>query len=132
MPTDIATRAMVVALMAPTGGAKTTVEIHALTGLPIQTIRNIYARAIRRGFEPNERPVRLINAWLEDTPRPTNRLQETGHLVITKAMMDSHGSGRATANVVNKPPEIAGIVKNQPTTRKDSTSPVSDWVDEEE
>ncbi|KAJ0128361.1 Uncharacterized protein HZ326_28544 [Fusarium oxysporum f. sp. albedinis] len=68
MPTDIAPRALVVTLKALSGGGKTTAEIHDLTGISIRTINQIYARAIR-GFEPNERQLRLVNKWLEDAPR---------------------------------------------------------------
>ena len=55
--TDIATRALVVTLKAPNGGAKTTAQIHLITGLPERTINQIYSRAIDRGFEPNESPL---------------------------------------------------------------------------
>jgi hypothetical protein len=62
MPTDIATRALVVTLKAPTGAAKTTAEIKEITGIPYRIINAIYACAIRQGFEPNERLLRLQDA----------------------------------------------------------------------
>ncbi|KAH7207872.1 uncharacterized protein BKA55DRAFT_698258 [Fusarium redolens] len=132
MQTDIATRAMVVTLMAPGGGAKTTSEIHTLTGLPIRTIRKIYARAIRRGFEPNQRPIRLIDAWLEDAPRPLQRVKYTGDLIVSKEMIEFFGSGETAANITGERMDIGTIVKTQSTTKQDSTSTESDWEDEEE
>ncbi|KAF4450169.1 hypothetical protein F53441_6687 [Fusarium austroafricanum] len=133
MQTDIATRAMVVALMAPSGGAKTTIEIHAITGLPVQTIRNIYAEAIRRGFEPNQRPLRLINAMVEDTTRHLECVRKTGDLIVAKAMIDfGLGSGSTTANIASEPTDIGILFKDQNATREESTSKESDWEDEEE
>ncbi|KAF9779401.1 hypothetical protein IL306_001773 [Fusarium sp. DS 682] len=115
MPTDIATRAMVVTLMAPAGGAKTTIEIHALTG-----------------FEPNQRPLRLIDAWLEDAPRPLKRVKETGDLAVSKEMIAFFTSGETAVNIASERMDNGTIRKTQPTTRQDSTSTESDWEDEEE
>lgn len=56
--TDIATRALVVALKAPCGG-KTSAEIAALTGLSPRTVNSIYARAVERGFDPHQLPLTL-------------------------------------------------------------------------
>ncbi|KAF4457218.1 hypothetical protein F53441_782 [Fusarium austroafricanum] len=88
MPTDIATRALVVTLRAPSGAAKTTAEIHALTGISVLTINDIYARAIRRVFEPNKYiPYALSALWLEDVPRsgrPSKRMEENQDLIIIK------------------------------------------------
>ena len=70
MPTDIATRALIVTLKAPTGAAKTSIEISSITGIPIRTIDSIYARAIKRGFEPNQHPLSLHNELLQ-APWPT-------------------------------------------------------------
>ncbi|KAK2937718.1 hypothetical protein FoTM2_000936 [Fusarium oxysporum f. sp. vasinfectum] len=85
--TDIATRALVVTLKAPHGGAKTTPQIHLLTGIPERTINKIYSRAIERGFEPNECPLKLIDAWLEDgsrSGRPSKQTDENRSLIIAK------------------------------------------------
>ncbi|RKK19273.1 hypothetical protein BFJ66_g17761 [Fusarium oxysporum f. sp. cepae] len=105
MPTDIATRALVVTLKAPSGGAKTTAEISALTGLAVRTINSIYARAIHRGFEPNETPLRLINEWLEDAPRsgrPTKRTEETKDLIIAKVSRDRYGREKSAADIAGE------------------------------
>ena len=50
--TDIATRALIVALKSPFGG-KLTNKIYKKTGVKKRTINDIYARAIQRGFDPN-------------------------------------------------------------------------------
>ncbi|RYO14580.1 hypothetical protein AA0113_g12489 [Alternaria arborescens] len=63
---DIATRALVVAYKAD---GKTNLEIMGLTGIEKRTINRIYARAIERGFDPSERPLVLLNKYLEDAPR---------------------------------------------------------------
>ncbi|RKK06469.1 hypothetical protein BFJ65_g18666 [Fusarium oxysporum f. sp. cepae] len=100
--TDIATRALVVTLKAPNGGAKTTAQIHLITGLPERTINQIYSRAIDRGFEPNESPLRLINAWLEDAPRsgrPPKRTDENRDLIIAKVSTDRFGREKTLADI---------------------------------
>jgi transposase len=105
MPTDIATRALVVTLKAPAGAAKTTVEIHQITGLSTRTINEIYARAIRRGFEPNERPFRLSDKYLEDAPRsgrPRKRTEETSDLVISKVSRDRFGREKTAADIAGE------------------------------
>ncbi|RKK06683.1 hypothetical protein BFJ69_g17145 [Fusarium oxysporum] len=96
MPTDIATRALVVTLKAPAGAAKTTAEIEEITGIPYRTINAIYARAIRQGFEPNERPLRLQDAWLQNAPRsgrPTKQTKETKELIFAKPGGDRYQQG---------------------------------------
>ncbi|KAG7423456.1 hypothetical protein Forpi1262_v015371 [Fusarium oxysporum f. sp. raphani] len=102
MPTDIATRALVVTLKAPCGGAKTSLEIEAITGIPRRTIDSIYARAIKNGFEPNERPLRIINAWLEDRPRsgrPSKCTAENQELIIAKVSRDRFGREKTAADI---------------------------------
>lgn len=62
---DIATRSLVVALKTPCFG-KTTAEVVAITGLPKSTVNRIYARAISRGFNPNQRPLTIRDCYVED------------------------------------------------------------------
>ncbi|KAK2670227.1 hypothetical protein RAB80_014364 [Fusarium oxysporum f. sp. vasinfectum] len=84
--TDIATRAFVVSLKAPCSG-KTTNEVAEITGLSVNLVNRIYARAIKRGFDPNVRPLILRNGYLEDTPRsgrPSKQTEETKELIISK------------------------------------------------
>ncbi|KAH8811308.1 hypothetical protein F5884DRAFT_781746 [Xylogone sp. PMI_703] len=66
--TDIATRALVVALKCPIVG-KSTTEIAEATGLNPRMINNIYAGAIRRGFNPNAIPLVVKDEYLQDAPR---------------------------------------------------------------
>ncbi|KAI1676220.1 hypothetical protein KJE20_14198 [Pyrenophora tritici-repentis] len=65
-PHDIATRALVVAFKA-TG--KPNEEITYLTGIQKRTINDIFARAVKRGFDPCQRPIEIRNEYLEDAPR---------------------------------------------------------------
>ncbi|KAH7471808.1 hypothetical protein FOMA001_g12984 [Fusarium oxysporum f. sp. matthiolae] len=105
MPTDIATRALVVTLKAPAGAAKTTAEIEEITGIPYRTINAIYARAIRQGFEPNERPLRLQDAWLQNAPRsgrPTKQTKETKELIFAKVSIDRYGREKSAADLAGE------------------------------
>ncbi|KAI7762256.1 hypothetical protein LZL87_006651 [Fusarium oxysporum] len=100
--TDIATRALVVTLKAPHGGAKTTPQIHLLTGIPERTINKIYSRAIERGFEPNECPLKLIDAWLEDgsrSGRPSKQTDENRSLIIAKVSTDRFGREKTLTDI---------------------------------
>jgi hypothetical protein len=63
---DIATRALVVTLKAL---GKSDHEVTYLTGVPKQMITTLFARAIRRGFDYNERPMKLLDGHLEDRPQ---------------------------------------------------------------
>jgi hypothetical protein len=84
--TDIATRAMVVALKAPCTG-KTTNEVVEITGLSTRQVNRIYSRAIERGFEPNARPVILRNEHVEDAPRsgrPSKQTDKAKEEVVSK------------------------------------------------
>ncbi|KAM0187788.1 hypothetical protein ACHAPI_010938 [Fusarium lateritium] len=128
MPTDIATRALVVALMAPAGGAKTTIEIHAITGLPVQTIRNIYARAIQRGFEPNQCPLRVTDAMFKDTPWLLKHDKES----IPYKEICFSSTNETVAKIGGQQMDTSTFVKTQFTTGQDFTSTESDWEDEEE
>lgn len=103
--TDIAMRALVVTLKSPAGGGKTTAEIHGITGLPIRTINSIYAKAIKRGFEPNEVPLHLINEYLEDAPRsgrPTKQTAEAKDLVIAQVSRDRFGREKTAADIAGE------------------------------
>ena len=63
---DIATRALIVAYKVD---GKSNNETTGLTGVWKSTINLIYVRAIKRGFDPGERSIKLVNKYLEDTPR---------------------------------------------------------------
>lgn len=55
---DIETRAMIVAFKAD---GKSNADITKLTGVEKRTINPIYARAIERGFNPNQRPLQILS-----------------------------------------------------------------------
>lgn len=102
--TDIATRALVVSLKAPCCG-KTTAEVIAITGLAKATINHIYARAISRGFNPNQRPIVIRDSYLEDAPRsgrPTKRTEEAKEAVLAKLRHDQHGRGKTYADIASE------------------------------
>jgi transposase len=116
--TDIATRAFVVSLKAPCSG-KTTNEVAAITGLSVNQVNRIYARAIQRGFDPNIRPLILRNEYLEDAPRsgrPTKQTEETKELVISKLEIDRYGREKTAAIIAGEltlqgTPVSASLVK---------------------
>ena len=88
--TDIATRALIVALKSPLVG-KTTAKVHQITGIPVRTINYIYARACERGFDPNRRPVELKDSWLKDLPRsgrPKKQIVEAEEALELKIRRD--------------------------------------------
>ncbi|KAH6976572.1 hypothetical protein EDB80DRAFT_304379 [Ilyonectria destructans] len=63
MPSNIAARACVVTLKA---AGKETIEVAYFTGLPARTINDIYARAIKRGFDLAKRPLEITDAHVAD------------------------------------------------------------------
>ncbi|KAI5458289.1 hypothetical protein BGZ63DRAFT_427544 [Mariannaea sp. PMI_226] len=84
--TDLATRAAVVALKSPACG-KTTAEVAQITGLSIRQVNRIFARAIKRGFEPNDRILVLRDEHLQDAARsgrPPKEMNETKAEVTAK------------------------------------------------
>ncbi|KAJ5563410.1 hypothetical protein N7535_008574 [Penicillium sp. DV-2018c] len=74
MPTDIAKRASVLALLS-TGETNPS-----LLGIPKNTIRDIHSRAIQRDFDPDRRPLEICDAIVADAPRsgrPEKQTPET-------------------------------------------------------
>ena len=70
---NIATRALIVAYKAD---RKSNAEITALTGVEKRTINLIYAQAIKRGFDPGQKPLTLVNKFLKDAPRSRQPLKQ--------------------------------------------------------
>lgn len=102
--TDIATRAFVVTLKSPCSG-KTTAQVSDITGLPKNTINYIYARAIARGFDPNQRPMVIKNCYVEDAPRngrPTKRTQEMKKAAIAKVLHSPYGRKKTCAEIASE------------------------------
>lgn len=91
--TDIATRALVVALKAPCSG-KSMLEVAGLVGILPRQVDRIYARAIERGFDSNLRPIVIKDAYLEDAPRsgrPSKQTVETKEVILSKIKLDRYG-----------------------------------------
>ncbi|KAJ5202015.1 uncharacterized protein N7498_006678 [Penicillium cinerascens] len=66
MPADTATRGLIIGLKA-TG--KSYSEIAELTELPRSTIQRIYETAVKRGFDPQKRPLEICDAHVAVTTR---------------------------------------------------------------
>ena len=102
--TDIATRVLVVSLKAPCS-SKTTAEVSAITGLSSRQVNRIYARAIKRGFNPNQRPLSLRDKYLQDAPRsgrPLKRTTEAQESVISKVRRDRYGREKLAADIAGE------------------------------
>ena len=100
--TDIATRALVITLKSPHRGAKSTAEISRNTNLSPQLINQIYARAIKRGFEPNSLPLVIRDEWLQDAPRsgrPTKITPEVTQKLVAKVRLDRFGREMTCADL---------------------------------
>ena len=80
--TDIATRALVVSMKCPFGG-KTSAAIAAKTGLSVRQIDRIYARAIERGFDPNQDPLIIKDSYVEDKKRSGRPKKQTEEAITT-------------------------------------------------
>ncbi|KAK4125883.1 hypothetical protein N657DRAFT_642629 [Parathielavia appendiculata] len=84
--TDLATRALIVTLKSPLVGMKTA-DVAEKTGCSVRQVQRIYASAIERGFDPNERPLILKDERLEDAPRsgrPSKQTSEAVEIVVAK------------------------------------------------
>ncbi|KAF2457537.1 hypothetical protein BDY21DRAFT_28137 [Lineolata rhizophorae] len=89
--TDIATRSFIIGLKSASCG-KTTAEVSAITGVPGRTIQAIFARAIKRGFDPNIKPVVARDKYVIDAPRsgrPTKQMKQTKQTKQAKQTIDS-------------------------------------------
>jgi hypothetical protein len=101
--TSTTTRAAVVTLKAV--GKQTSATISWLTGLSVNQVNRIYARAISRGFDPNYRPFTLKDEWLEDAPRsgrPSKQTDSTTESVVTEVRKDRYGCKKTAANIASK------------------------------
>jgi transposase len=101
---DIATRALVVTLKSVAG--KSNSEVCYLTGLPESTVRSIYAKAIKRGFEYNaSQPVTICNAHLEDAPRsgrPAKETEAVRQSITQKLVRDRYGREKSCADLAGE------------------------------
>jgi transposase len=98
---DPCTRAVVVYLKSPFGG-KTTAEIAGQLELTPQTINNIYARAIKRGFDPNQKPFIMKSEYVQDTPRsgrPTKQAEPAKQALVSQVHSNRYGREMPCANL---------------------------------
>src|SRR4051812_33050601 len=95
---DIATRALIVAYKAD---GKSNNEITGLTGVEKRVINRIYARAIERGFDPGERPIKLVDKYLQDAPRSgrPSKQQEAFEKVVNLVRRDRYGREKSCADI---------------------------------
>ena len=139
---DIATRASIVSLKSV--GGKTTLEIHGLTGIPIRTINEIYARAIKRGFDPHSLPLKITDEFLKDGARlgrPTKQTEETRQILELKVRFDRYGREKTAADLagelasegieisattVHRVLKKAGFRKTKPTRKPGLTQKMKD------
>lgn len=115
--TDLATRALIVALKSPLYG-KTSVEIEVQTGVKERTINNIYARAIKAGFDPNARPMIICNEWLADKPRsgrPAKLGDELNQIVTEKVSTDRYGREKSAAQIADEISQSGAILVSEST-----------------
>lgn len=99
---DIATRALVVAWKSPVVG-KSAKEIERLTGVPFRQVERIYAKAIRRGFNPHVRPIVIKVEHLSDAPkpgRPTRQKEEN----VSLGLVQRRAQGNHQATETNNDP----------------------------
>ncbi|KAI1827445.1 hypothetical protein F4861DRAFT_364718 [Xylaria intraflava] len=117
--TTIATRAIIVYLKSPLGGAKSPAEISAMTGVSKSSINRIYSRAIERGFDPNNPAIILEDEWLQDEAgrgRKTKQTEENKQLVIMKLEKDPKGREKTCAALAGELSEM-GIAISASTIR---------------
>lgn len=74
--TDMATRSLVVVLKAPCVG-KSSAEVASLTGISARQVNRIYARALKRGFDSDQRPLVIKDEFLKDAPRSGRQRKQT-------------------------------------------------------
>ena len=91
--TDLATRAMVITLKSALV-KRTDAKVAEETGLNPRTINHIYAKAIRRGFDPNRFPLEIKNEYIEDgerSGRPKKLTEALEKVVSEKVRGDRFG-----------------------------------------
>jgi len=102
--TDISIRALIITLKSPIVGLFSA-DIFAQTGVSVSTINQIYAKVIKRRFNPNIRLIIIKDEWVEDTPRsgrPRKHTPENTEKVIAKVRKDQYGRKKSYANLTGK------------------------------
>jgi hypothetical protein len=95
---DLATCALIIAYKAD---GKTNQEITRLTSAKKRTINSIYARAIKRGFDPAVRPLKLENKHVEDAPRTRqpSKQQQAFKKVVNLVRRNRYGREKTCADI---------------------------------
>lgn len=102
MHTELSTRALIVGLKS---AGKTSVEVAELTSIPVRTVNDIFARAIKRGFDPNRRPLQLQDVYLADAPRsgrPRKQTTDVQAEILTKVRLDRYRREKTYANIAGE------------------------------
>jgi transposase len=97
---DNSTRATVIVLKAI---GKPNHEITGLTRVKKRTINSIYARAIKRGFNPGLQPLQLEDKHLEDahrSRRPSKR-STVSQQVVDTVRTNQYGREKSCANIAS-------------------------------
>jgi hypothetical protein len=79
------------------------------TGIPTETVKTIYNRAIERGFDPSKRPFTLVDAYVADATRSGRPKKQTPALetaVVAKVWRDRYGREKTCADI---PSELLDI-----------------------
>jgi hypothetical protein len=101
------------------------------TGIPTETVKAIYNRAIERGFDPSKRPFTLIDAYVADASRSGRPKKQTSELettVLAKVRRDRYGREKTCADIASELLDIsattvwrvlrnAGLKKTKPTRK---------------
>ena len=102
-PIDSHTRAIVVFLKSPFGG-KTTPEIAIQLDISPRTINDIYARAVKRGFDPNHKPFVLKPEYVQDAPRsgrPSKQTEDAAQAVLEEVCSYRYGRELPCTNLAS-------------------------------
>jgi transposase len=101
--TDISTRGAIVAMKAASG--KTTAQIAGLFGLTPDGVNKIYAKAIKRGFDPSILPLSVKVEYGADAPRsgrPNKQTAEVKNLIVSKVRRDRYGREKSCADIAGE------------------------------
>lgn len=72
----------------------TALEVSELLRIPVHTVRSIFSRAIKRGFEPNNRPLEILDDFVTDAPRsgrPRKQTEEVQEKLLSKVRLNRFG-----------------------------------------
>jgi transposase len=134
---EIATRASIIALKA---SGMRTAEVYSLLNIPERTISSIYAKAIARGFDPAERPIAILDKYVEEAPRsgrPSKQTATAQEIVLAKVRTDRYGREKTCVDIAAEIPGIspttiwrilrkAGLKKTKPTRKPGLTKIMKD------